>query len=144
MLICPSLAAVSSATSISRAVTTASPWKRQQRNCMFRSVALRMCRRKLSSGLSASSGCAARTRPDYWIWQTKSFNPGAATPTKLLTFLLKQKANPTIPLLPLPAAEAAITNWIWCSATTSPPRSIPWACIIPMQSSITLSAKTSA
>ena len=35
-------------------------------------------------------------------------------------------------------------NWIWCSGTTAPPRSILWGFFIPIRSTTTLKRKTSA
>ena len=38
-------------------------------------------------------------------------------------------------ITPLPGCGTASISWIWCCATTSPPRSIRWASITPTQSS---------
>lgn len=42
--------------------------------------------------------------------------------------------TPTTPSLPLPAAGERTMSWIWCCATTVPPKSILWGCSIPMPS----------
>lgn len=51
-------------------------------------------------------------------------------------------ASPTTPLPPSPVCGRGGSNWIWCCATTSPPQSIRWACIIPTQSCTTSRRKT--
>ena len=53
-------------------------------------------------------------------------------------------ASPTTPSLPSPGCGRGGSSWIWCCATTSPPRNIPWGCTTPIRSCTTSRRRTSA